>query len=256
VPEGDWFDLSGFSITTNQIARLRGELPERLNLVAKMGSADGRTHGVAPGFTAPFACANVTPTGGCDWWEQAGQRDRSGWQTVWSKQRIPETSRALFVSVFAPYTATGGRAAAKAIADGIAVKTAGDGATVTLTPQGAAAALTVTLEVHGAWSVQGRGGARRGVVRQCTRVLYQAVSTRPHRPRPDRHQRPTKTDDPRVAAGRARCGATCRASASRATGFGRRNALCSQCQKKWGPTTVKMLPVSQKVGPYGNKSRA
>ena len=156
VSEGDWFDLSGFSITTNQIARLRGELPERLNLVAKMGSADGRTHGVAPGFTAPFACANVTPTGGCDWWEQAGQRDRSGWQTVWSKQRIPENSRALFVSVFAPYTASGGRAAAKTIADGIAVKTVGDGATVTLTPQGAAAALTVTLDVHGVWDVQGR----------------------------------------------------------------------------------------------------
>ena len=35
------FDLSGFPITTDQISRLRGELPERLNLVVKMGTAAG-----------------------------------------------------------------------------------------------------------------------------------------------------------------------------------------------------------------------
>ena len=69
-----------------------------------------------------------------------------GWQTVWSKQRIPGNSRALFVSVFAPYVAAGGRAAARTVSSGIDIKTAGDGATVKT-------ALTVTLDVHGAWSV-------------------------------------------------------------------------------------------------------
>ena len=38
-PEGDWFDLSGFDITTSSIDRYRGLLPKRLNLVAKMGNA-------------------------------------------------------------------------------------------------------------------------------------------------------------------------------------------------------------------------
>ena len=38
---GPGFDLSGFPITTDQISRLRGELPERLNLVVKMGTAAG-----------------------------------------------------------------------------------------------------------------------------------------------------------------------------------------------------------------------
>ena len=76
-----------------------------------------------------------------------------GWQTVWSKQRIPGNSRALFVSVFAPYVAAGGRAAARTVSSGIDIKTAGDGATVKLTPDGAKTALTVTLDVHGAWSV-------------------------------------------------------------------------------------------------------
>ena len=106
---------------------------------------------MAPGFTAPATCANVTPTGGCDFRKQMGPSP--GWQTVWSKQRIPGNSRALFVSVFAPYVAAGGRAAARTVSSGIDIKTAGDGATVKLTPDGAKAALAVTLDVHGAWSV-------------------------------------------------------------------------------------------------------
>ena len=120
-----------------------------------MGGAVGRTHGVAPGFSAPSVCSHVTPTGGCDWWSGA-QQHPPPWQTVWSKQHIPENSRVLFVSVFVPYVAAGGRVAAKTIASDIGIKTAAEGATVTLTPQGARAALTVTLDVHGAWSVQGR----------------------------------------------------------------------------------------------------
>ena len=75
------------------------------------------------------------------------------WQTLWSKQRIASNSRALFTSVFVPYPAAAGRAAAQTVAEGIDVVAAGDGVVVTLTPHGAATALTVSLDVHGNWSV-------------------------------------------------------------------------------------------------------
>jgi hypothetical protein len=70
-PEGDWFDLSGFDITTNPIDRYRGLLPDRLNLVAKMGNGQpslGRKHGVAPGWMAPDNCPDSSPSG-CGWRE-------------------------------------------------------------------------------------------------------------------------------------------------------------------------------------------
>jgi hypothetical protein len=49
---GDWFDLSGFEITTGEIERFRGMLPPQLNLVAKLGGGSGQTHGVTPGYSA------------------------------------------------------------------------------------------------------------------------------------------------------------------------------------------------------------
>lgn len=55
--------------------------------------------------------------------------------------------------MFVPYPAAAGRPAAQTVAKGIDVALAGDGATVTLTPHGAAAALKVALDTHGNWSV-------------------------------------------------------------------------------------------------------
>ena len=75
------------------------------------------------------------------------------WQWVRrASDRVSDGSKSA-ISLAQRRRAAGGRAAAKSIADGIAVKTAGDGATVKLPPDGAKAALTVTLDVHGAWSV-------------------------------------------------------------------------------------------------------
>ena len=119
-----------------------------------MGAATGRTHGIAPGFAAPPSCSNVTQGGGCDWRAQSGPFV-GGWQTLYSKQKIPQNSQALFVSVFVPYPAAAGRAAAEKVARSIDVTTSDDGATVVLTPHGAAVALTVKLDVHGAWNVTG-----------------------------------------------------------------------------------------------------
>lgn len=149
--EGDWFDLSDFPITTQNIERLRGNLPARLNLVAKMGAVPGRTHGVAPGFAAPPTCNNVTQAGGCDW--RAQSSGASGWQTLYSKQKIAQNSQALFVTVFVPYPAIAGRAVAESLARGVTITTSDDGATVVLTPYEASTALIVKLDVHGAWNV-------------------------------------------------------------------------------------------------------
>ena len=70
--------------------------------------------------------------------------------------------------------------------------------------------------------------------------MYQAVSERPHHPRPDRHQRPTKTDEPCVVAGRARCHPP------------------SQCLPGHGlrQTQRPVLPVPEKVGSYGSNNAA
>lgn len=164
-PEGDWFDLSGFDITTNPIDRYRGLLPKRLNLVAKMANGDsdaGRKHGVTGGWMAPDNCPDSSPDG-CGWREPGfGNATRNPspwpgfpWQTLWSKQRIPENSRALFVSVFVPYETAAGRAAARALAKSIGIDVAADSesATVKLTPHGSAQELTVALDIHGKWSV-------------------------------------------------------------------------------------------------------
>ena len=150
-PEGDWFDLSDFPITTQNIERSRGDLPKRLNLVAKMAAGPGRTHGVAPGFAAPPTCNNVTQAGGCDW--RAQSSGAGGWQTLYSKQKIAQNSHALFVTVFVPYPVSAGRAVAEGSARAINITTSDDGATVVLTPYEASTSLIVKLDVHGAWNV-------------------------------------------------------------------------------------------------------
>ena len=170
-PEGDWFDLSGFDITTSPIDRYRGLLPKRLNLVAKMGNAQpalNRKHGVTLGWMAMDNCPDSSPTG-CGWREPGfGNATRHPlpwpgfpWQTLWSKQKIAENSRALFVSVFAPYETAAGKSAAQALAKSIAIDVAADSAsaTVKLVPHGSAQELTVDLDIHGGWSVAraGRG---------------------------------------------------------------------------------------------------
>ena len=160
--EGDWFDLSGFEITTKPIDRFRGMLPKRLNLVAKMANGKGKTHGAVPGFMASSTCPSPTATGGCDWAAQPAFSTRPKgswlgfpWQTLWSKQRIASNSAAAFVSCFVPYEAASGKAAAQAVAKSIEIQLAAsdDSATVTLTPFGATKPLTVTLDIHGKWSV-------------------------------------------------------------------------------------------------------
>lgn len=80
---GDWFDLSGFEITTQQIDRYRGQLPVQLNLVAKFGSGRGKTHGVAPGWLAPDRCPNPTSAGGCDWRKQDFAAADKAMRTPW-----------------------------------------------------------------------------------------------------------------------------------------------------------------------------
>ena len=186
-PDDDWFDLRGFEITTQPIDRYRGQLPERLNLVAKFANGDGgsgtgigggggaRTHGSSPGWLAPSTCPHPSPRGGCDWKAQnfsesdARLREPWGngfpWQTLWSKQRIGSNGTALFVSVFVPYKAAGGRGAAAAVASSVEIETRSgiaqpggppegvEGATVKLTPHGGAP-LVVRLDVEGNWSVR------------------------------------------------------------------------------------------------------
>ena len=77
------------------------------------------------------------------------------WQTLWSKQRIASNSAAAFVSCFVPYEAASGKAAAQAVAKSIEIQLAAsdDRATVKLTPDGATKQLTVTLDIHGKWTV-------------------------------------------------------------------------------------------------------
>ena len=159
-PEGDWFDLSGFEITTKPIDRFRGLLPTRLNLVAKMANGVGKTHGVAPGFMASSTCSSPTATGGCDWAAQGGGSGRVPWlgfpwQTLWSKQRIPSNSSATFVSVFVPYEAASGKTAAQAVARSIDIQVSAtdDNATVSFTPHGGAKQLTIRLDINGKWQV-------------------------------------------------------------------------------------------------------
>jgi hypothetical protein len=76
------------------------------------------------------------------------------WQTLWSKQRIPENSRALFVSVFSPYETAAGKLAAQALASSIHIDVApnSESATVKLTPHNSAHEVTVKLDIHGKWS--------------------------------------------------------------------------------------------------------
>ena len=72
---------------------------------------------------------------------------------MYSKQKIRQNSRALFVTAFVPYPAVAGRVVAKGLARSINITTTSDGATVVLTPHGASTALTVEIDVHGAWTV-------------------------------------------------------------------------------------------------------
>ena len=120
----------------------------------------------------------TSPTG-CGWREPGfGNATRHPqpwpgfpWQTLWSKQKIAENSRALFVSVFAPYETAAGKSAAQALAKSIAIDVAADSAsaTVKLVPHGSAQELTVDLDIRGKWSVAraGRGDRRRLHVCRC-----------------------------------------------------------------------------------------
>ena len=121
-----------------------------------------KTHGAAPGFMASSTCPSPTATGGCDWAAQPAFSNRPKgswlgfpWQTLWSKQRIASNSAAAFVSCFVPYEAALGKAAAQAVAKSIEIQLAAsdDSATVKLTPDGATKQLTVTLDIHGKWTV-------------------------------------------------------------------------------------------------------
>eukprot|EP01051_Picozoa_sp_SAG22_P002094 SAG22_NODE_89_length_21278_cov_16.698758_13_plen_122_part_00 len=118
---------------------------------------------MTPGFMAAATCPSPTAAGGCDWAAQPGFAAGNPpgpwlgfpWQTMWSKQKIAENSAAAFVSVFVPYEAAAGKAAAQAVADSIEITVAAsdDSAVVKLTPHGAADQLTVELDVRGKFHV-------------------------------------------------------------------------------------------------------
>jgi hypothetical protein len=150
-PEGDWFDLSGFDITTSSIDRYRGLLPKRLNLVVKMANGDsnaGRKHGLTEGWMAPDNCPDSSHES-CGWRELGfgtAMRDSRPWpgfpwQTLRSKQRIPENLRAMFVSVFVPDETAAGRAAATAVAKSIQTDVAADSESATVLSKARAARL-------------------------------------------------------------------------------------------------------------------
>ena len=149
----DWADLSGFGRTTTAWQRATGNEGEAHSLVAKFGAAPNRTHGLAAGSMAPpsIPCQTIGkhnipqpcfPPG--EWWGFP-------WQTLWTKQRYMQPGeRELFVSVFVPYLRS--KTTGSAVQAGVSISQAKEAgsATVKVGP------LTVTLDVHGAWSVLGR----------------------------------------------------------------------------------------------------
>ena len=150
----DWADLAGFGRTTTQWQRARGNVREGYALVAKFGAAPNRTHGLAPGVVAPPSrdpCTIVGKHGIMEPCFPPGEWWGYPWQTLWSKQRHMQAGETeLFVSVFVPYlrSKTTGSAVQASVGIAQAKKTGSAEVTVGL--------LTVKLDVHGGWSVDGR----------------------------------------------------------------------------------------------------
>ena len=97
---------------------------------------------------APDNCPDSSPES-CGWRELGfGNATRDSrpwpgfpWQTLWSKERIPENPRAMFVSVFVPYETVAGRAAATAVAKSIQTDVAADSESATVLSKARAARL-------------------------------------------------------------------------------------------------------------------
>jgi hypothetical protein len=153
---GSWADLTGFATTTSTWERATGNEPKEFySLMAKFGGAPNRTHGVADGVMAPpMSLDNCTVPG------RRGARDPcyppgEWWgfpsQTLYAKQRgMRGGQRTVFASAFIPYLRSKTTGAAVERGVEITQDQAAGSATVKV------GALTVKLDVHGEWSVEGR----------------------------------------------------------------------------------------------------
>ena len=124
-------------------------------MVAKFGGAPNRTHGIADGYMAPpMSLDNCTVPGRrgtrapCfppgDWWGFP-------FQTLYTKQRAMAAGETtIFASAFIPYLRSKTTGAAVEAGVHITQNPAAGSATVKVGP------LTVQLDVHGEWSVEGR----------------------------------------------------------------------------------------------------
>ena len=149
----DWADLAGFDRTTTQWQRATGNEGEAHALVAKFGAAPNRTNGISPGYMAPpsIPCRVVGRHNIVQPCNPPGQWWGFPWQTLWSKQRHMQAGETeLFVSAFIPYLRS--KTTGTAVEAGISISQAKEQGSATVK----VGALTVILDVHGAWSVGGR----------------------------------------------------------------------------------------------------
>ena len=151
-----WADLTGFGTTTSTWERATGNEPKEFySLVAKFGGAPNRTHGIADGVMAPpLSLDNCSVPGRHNirqpcwppglWWGFP-------FQTLYTKQRAMRAGEAtIFTSAFVPYLRS--KTTGAAVEAGVHI--------IQDQPSGSATvrvgALTVKLDVRGAWSVEGR----------------------------------------------------------------------------------------------------
>ena len=151
-----WADLTGFGTTTSTWERATGNEPQEFySLVAKFGGAPNRTHGIADGVMAPpMSFDNCSVPGRRNtrqpcwppglWWGFP-------FQTLYTKQRAMRAGEpTIFTSAFVPYLRSKTTGAAVEAGVHIAQDQPDGSATVRV------GALTVKLDVRGAWSVEGR----------------------------------------------------------------------------------------------------
>jgi hypothetical protein len=150
-----WADLTGFPATTSTWQRATGNEPrEFYSLLAKFAGAPNRTHGVADGVLAPpMSLDNCTvpfhntrapcaPAG--EWWGFPAQ-------TLYTKQRGMQAGETtIFTSAFIPYLRSKTTGEAVEAQVHISQDQATGSATVTV------GGLTIKLDTHGNWSVEGR----------------------------------------------------------------------------------------------------
>ena len=134
--DGRWFDLYGFRMST---PGFHPRAPSSKKLIVYMGDAQGRTHGIVPGFEAPQYRLNPSKS--------------QPYFTMYSKEKVKANTLSLFLTVMIPYDIGDN---SKTIVDGITVLINNQMEAMInfkWITQAVAIDARVSMDIHGSWMV-------------------------------------------------------------------------------------------------------